>query len=130
MILRNISKNILIADSVHYADSWLARLIGLMFHLPLNINEGFVIPKCKSIHTFFVKQTLKILVLDINKKLIDKFEIKPSKISKIYREAYYFIELSEKNTNFDRVELGNQISWSHRPLTSPPRSVPSVKGKL
>jgi uncharacterized membrane protein (UPF0127 family) len=60
-----------------------------------------------------VKQTLKILVLDINKKLIDKFEIKPSKISKIYNKAYYFIELSEKNTVFDSVEIGNEISWSH-----------------
>jgi uncharacterized membrane protein (UPF0127 family) len=84
-----------------------------MFHLPLNTNEGLVIPKCKSIHTFFVKQSLKILVLDINKKLVNKFKIKPSKISKIYREAYYFVELSEKNIVYDLVELGDEISWSH-----------------
>ncbi len=103
----------MIGTDVHYADSWLSRLIGLMFHQALNKNQGLVLPKCKAIHTFFVSQALKVLVLDINKKLIDQFEIKPSKISKYYRTAYYFIELSEKNVVYDQVETGDEISWKH-----------------
>lgn len=115
MILSNISKNIIIGNDVHYADSWLSRLIGLMFHQPLNENQGLVLPKCKTIHSFFVSQTLKVLVLDMDKKLIDKFEITPRKISKIYPKAYYFLEISEKNKTFNFCEKGDLITWQFKP---------------
>jgi uncharacterized membrane protein (UPF0127 family) len=115
VILSNISKNTIIGTDVHYADSWLSRLIGLMFHQALNKNQGLVLPKCKAIHTFFVSQALKVLVLDINKKLIDKFEIKPQKISRIYSKAYYFLEISKENKIFDLCEKGDLITWQFKP---------------
>jgi len=115
VILSNISKNTIIGNDVHYADSWLSRLIGLMFHKPLEANQGLVLPKCKAIHTFFVSQTLKVLVLDINKKLINKFEISSGRISRIYPQAYYFLEISKENKNFDLCDKGDLISWQFKP---------------
>jgi uncharacterized membrane protein (UPF0127 family) len=115
VILSNISKDVIIGNDVHYADSWLSRLMGLMFHQSLNENQGLVLPQCKVIHTFFVSQALKVLVLDINKKLIDKFEIFPRKISKIYSKAYYFLEISQENKIYDLCELNDLITWQFKP---------------
>ena len=44
------------------------KLIGLMGKK--NINYGLLIENCKSIHTFFMKENIDVLLLDKNKRII------------------------------------------------------------
>ena len=46
------------------AKSFFKRLFGLMGKE--NINYGMLFPKCNSVHTFFMKENIDIIGLDIN----------------------------------------------------------------
>lgn len=73
------------------AKTFYTRLKGLMFKK--NIQEGIFFPKCNSIHTFFMKEPIDLIMVDkaFNVVLIKK-NLKKNKI--IYKkEAYHTIEL-------------------------------------
>ena len=74
------------------------KLIGLMNKK--NIDYGLLIPDCKSIHTFFMKESIDILLLDKNNRiLMINRNIKPNKI---------IIFHNKKRTNI--LELPNNSS--------------------
>ena len=55
------------------------RLIGLMFKK--NIKYGLLFDKCRSIHTFFMKEEIDIIFTDSNDKIIKAYKrVKPHKI--------------------------------------------------
>ena len=54
------------------ANSFYKRLKGLMGKT--NINYGLLIPKCNSIHTYFMKENIDIVGLDVNNEVIYKYE--------------------------------------------------------
>ena len=64
---------------IKIADNFKDKLIGLMFKE--NINYGLLIKNCKSIHTFFMKENIDVLLLDnTNRILMINRNIKPNKI--------------------------------------------------
>lgn len=54
------------------ANSFKQRLKGLMGEE--NINYGMLFPNCNSIHTFFMKEAIDVVGLDINNEIIYKYE--------------------------------------------------------
>lgn len=80
---------------VLYANYFKLRLIGLMGKK--NINKGIFFPHCNSIHTFFMKEEIDILMLDENYKIIYAFKnFKKNKI--IYKKNIKHIIELPKNT--------------------------------
>ena len=49
-------------------DNFFNRLIGLMFRK--NINYGLCFKRCNSIHTFFMKENIDVVMTDKNNKVI------------------------------------------------------------
>ena len=61
------------------AKSFKDKLLGLMNKT--NINYGLLIPNCKSIHTYFMKESIDVILLDKNNRiLMINRNIKPNKI--------------------------------------------------
>ena len=54
------------------ANDFKSRLVGLMGKT--NIDYGMLFPNCNSIHTFFMKEEIDIVGLDINHEVIYKAE--------------------------------------------------------
>lgn len=55
------------------------RLIGNMFKK--NIKDGILFEKCKSIHTFFMKESIDVIATDINDSIIKTYKnVKPWKV--------------------------------------------------
>jgi uncharacterized membrane protein (UPF0127 family) len=54
--------------------------------------KTLLLPRVKMIHMFFVFFPLGILVLDKNNVIIDKFIIKPWRVSRYYTQAECFLE--------------------------------------
>ncbi len=55
------------------------RLLGFMFKK--NINHGLLFKKCRSIHTFFMKEKIDVIATDKNDNIIKTYKnIKPWKI--------------------------------------------------
>ena len=83
-----LSKNILLAET------FLSRLIGLMFKDKLVDADGLLIDPCRSIHTFFMKYSLDIVFLSEENKVIKIIRhMKPWRLSWIYFRAIKTLEL-------------------------------------
>ncbi len=76
------------------------RLLGLMFKKE-KINYALCFPKCNSIHTFFMKQNIDIVMTDINNTVIYIVKgLKPWRIILPKKNVYYTYEFSENTTNY------------------------------
>jgi len=87
-------KNLYIAKSVKVAESFFARLKGLMFVSEMVGYDGLLIKHCNSIHTCFMKFKLDVVFLN------DDYQIKkiirgivPWRITGIYLQATQVLEL-------------------------------------
>ena len=80
-----------------YANTFYKRLKGLMFQKV--ITNGLIFNNCHSIHTFFMKSNIDIIMLDKNQK-ITYYEknVKRNRII-IKKEAYITIELPPNSLN-------------------------------
>ena len=74
-----------------YAKSFFKRLKGFMFKK--NINYSLCFPKCNSVHTFFMREKINIIMTDKNNNilLIEKNVSKNKVIN--CKDAYYTYEL-------------------------------------
>ena len=68
-------QNIKIYECINFYN----RLTGLMFKK--NINYGLLFKKCNSIHTFFMKENIDVIMTDKNNKILYYYNnLKPNKI--------------------------------------------------
>ena len=75
-------------------NNFFSRLIGNMF--TKNI-KPLVFNHCNSIHTFFMKKNIDVLMFDKNKKHIKTYEnLRPWKIIFPKKNTYYIVELAAK----------------------------------
>lgn len=73
-------------------------------------NTGLWIQKTNSIHTFFMKMLIDVLVLDENNKIIAIIPSMPKRrLSKIYRKGKSVIELSGGYLNSFNLMIGDQL---------------------
>ena len=76
---------------VDIADNFKKRLFGLMGKK--NIKKGLFFPKTRSIHTFFMKENIDIVMIDKNNNVVFyQKNLKKNKII-IKKKAYHTIEL-------------------------------------
>ena len=97
---------------IKIANTFYKKVIGLMFRK--NIDFGLLIPNCKSIHTFNMREPIDVLLLDSNLMvlMINK-NVKPNKIVNFYtKEKHpYILELpnnaSKKIKVLDIIDINN-----------------------
>lgn len=83
-------------DCIHFKD----KLLGFMFKRNFNYALRF---RCKSIHTFFMKKNIDVIITDKNNKILYIYNnLSKNKII-IKKDAYYFYELPN-NTNTYKVK--------------------------
>ena len=83
--------------------SFSSRLMGFMFQKD-KIKAGKRFPKCNSIHTFFMKQEIDVIMTDKNNKIVKIFKnLKPNRIIFPQKNVYYTYELLVGVSNFYKV---------------------------
>ena len=98
--------------NIKVANTFSKKLIGLMFKK--NIDYGLLIPNCKSIHTFNMREPIDVLLLDSNfMVLMINRNVLPNKIINFYtKEKHpYILELpqgaSKKIKVLDIIDINN-----------------------
>ena len=75
-------------------NNFFSRLIGNMFRKNI---KPLVFNHCNSIHTFFMKKNIDVLMFDKNKKHLKTYEnLRPWKIIFPKKNTYYIVELEAK----------------------------------
>ena len=69
LVVRNHTRNTVVADSADVADTSAKRRTGLLKHERLNAGEGLWIVPCESVHTFFMKFPIDLVYLDRKHKV-------------------------------------------------------------
>lgn len=92
--IQNLSNQNPIATEIKLANNFFSRLKGLLGTEPLKLQEGLLISPCQQIHTHFMNYPVDVIFLDKNMLVLDiVHDMKPWKISKYYKNAYYVLEL-------------------------------------
>ncbi|MFZ5800489.1 MAG: DUF192 domain-containing protein [Candidatus Omnitrophota bacterium] len=94
MIIKNITRNTIIAEEVIFARDFKSRLVGLLGRSPLNPFSAMVFPRCNAIHTFFMRFAIDVLFLDGKGAVIGKIEnMSPFRITPFFLSAATCLEL-------------------------------------
>lgn len=100
------NKSIPIRECISFKE----KLFGLMFKK--NINYGICLEGCSSIHTFFMKEKIDIIMTDKNYKVIYVYNnIKPYRIILPKKKVYYTFELPSNTNTYkinDILKIDNQ----------------------
>lgn len=93
-------------------DNFFNRLIGLMFRK--NINYGLCFKRCNSIHTFFMRENIDIIMADKNNKILFIYNnFKRNKIILPKRHVYYTYELP---CGFNTYNIGEYLKFTENML--------------
>lgn len=85
------------------------RLFGLMFKK--NISTGYLFPRCNSIHTFFMKEKIDVLLLDKNNKILFIYNnLSPWKIVLPKKNVYSVLELPSNTAKTLKINKKIKIS--------------------
>lgn len=81
-----------------------------MFYPKMPQFNALVITPCQSIHTFFMKFSLSVLVLDKENTVIDIIKrINPARFSRYYFSAHKFIEFPYSKNETINANIGDKI---------------------
>ncbi|MBR0600015.1 DUF192 domain-containing protein [Sinanaerobacter chloroacetimidivorans] len=105
------SENKVIANRIQIADSFLARLIGLLGKKSLSEEEGMLLFHCPAIHCFFMKMAIDAVYLSNEMKVLYIETLRPWKMGKYVRKAAHVLELAE-GTAHEKIRLGEQLQLS------------------
>lgn len=89
-------------DCISFKD----KLLGFMFKKNINYALRF---RCKSIHTFFMKEKIDVIITDINNKVLYTISSLPKNRIIINKRAYYIYELPEYTNTY---EINDKIKIS------------------
>ena len=112
----NTTKDTVIAQNGAIADTFMSRMTGLLNRKSLPDGEALVITRCNSIHMFFMRFSIDVIFVDKNDHVVGLVErIKPFRLSRIFFDSQYVIELSEGSIKKAEVSIGDKIeikvSW-------------------
>ena len=94
--------------NVDVANSFYKKFYGLMGKR--NIQKGLFFPKTKSIHTFFMKENIDIIMIDKNNKVVYyQKNLSKNKII-IKKKAYHTIELP--SNSLQEINLNDKLTIS------------------
>lgn len=69
IVVRNQTRNTVLADAAEVADTSAKRRTGLLKHQRLDPGQGLWIVPCESVHSFFMKFAIDLIYLDRKKKV-------------------------------------------------------------
>lgn len=99
VIINNKKYNIVVMNS------FFKRLKGLMFKKEA-INTIYIFPRCSSIHTFFMKQSIDVCILDKNYIITYKCSsLKPRRI--LIKKGYYTLEMPLNTSKY--LSIGKEL---------------------
>jgi uncharacterized membrane protein (UPF0127 family) len=94
------------------ADTFWKKYWGLINKPHFEKEDALLLVKCNSIHTMFMKYSIDVIFLDKAFYIIGiENRVTPWKVSGIYKDAYYVLEVMNQDHGF---KIGENISWLPR----------------
>jgi uncharacterized membrane protein (UPF0127 family) len=106
----NTTKNTVIARKAAMADTFFARMTGLLNRSSLQSGEALVITRCQSIHMIFMRFAIDAIFVDRYNCVVGLVDsIKPFRLSRIFPRAQYVIEATAGTIIQTKTSVGDNI---------------------
>lgn len=111
MMAFNQTKQTLVAQSVHKADHFFARLKGLMGSRTFPAEfQGMLLAPCNSIHTFFMRYPIDVLFLAQDGQVLHQIQaMAPWRVSARVSQAKKVLELPAHALETSQTQLHDRI---------------------
>ncbi len=108
----NVTRQTVISDNLVVAETFLARLVGLLNRNSLKEGEGLLIPSCQCIHMFFMKFPIDAVFIDKNNIVVGLVKnIRPFGLSPLFWKATSTIELPVGTIQRSATEVGDILQF-------------------
>jgi uncharacterized membrane protein (UPF0127 family) len=109
IVVRNQTRNTILADAAELADTSEKRRTGLLKHDLLDPGHGLWIVPCESVHSFFMKFAIDLVYLDRNKRVRKvRHRMVPWRVSACL-SAHSILELPAGAVAASGTEAGDQL---------------------
>ena len=89
----NLTRNVILANEVRVADTFFARLKGLLGTACLPAGQGLIIQPCDSVHTFGMKYDIDVVFVDERQLVVKTVaDMRPGRVA-MGRAGKYVLEL-------------------------------------
>ena len=114
LLVTNVTRGMILADSLDVADTFLKSLVGLIGRSSLGKGNGLWIKPCQSVHTFWMRFPIDVLFLDQKGVVVHFIEyMRPFRISKHVRKARSVLELPAMSIRDSKTQAGDFIEFTH-----------------
>lgn len=114
ILVRNQTRNTVLADSADVADSSAKRRTGLLKHDSLAPGDGLWIVPCESVHSFFMKFPIDLVYLDRKHKVRKiRHRMRPWRLS-VCLSAHSILELPAGILEATGTQSGDQLQIEKR----------------
>lgn len=111
MQLINETRGAVLAEYLEIADSWFARLKGLLGRKSLAEKQGLILCPCNSVHTCFMKFNIDVLFMNKGGQVIYVIEnMPPFRFSPLVGQAKYVLELPAGTIEVTGTMPGDQVA--------------------
>jgi len=117
IVVRNQTRNTVLADAAELADTSAKRRTGLLKHDRLEPGEGLWIVPCESVHSFFMKFAIDLVYLDKHYKVKKvRHRMVPWRMS-VCLAAHSILELPAGTVKATATEAGDQLEIQEQAAT-------------
>ena len=110
MIVKNLTKNILLSAQAELADTFFTRMRGLLGRTAFSQGQALVITHCNSIHMFFMKFPIDAIFLDHSNRVVGEVKhIQPFQMSPVFWTSERVVELPAGTLDRTATSLGDII---------------------
>jgi hypothetical protein len=108
--VRNATRGQQVADRVMLADTWWARLRGMMGRPEPANGEGMLLSPCQSVHMYWMKYPLDVAFLAADGRVVEAYHgLQPSNRSRWHRDAHQALELRAGALAETGTEVGHRL---------------------
>ncbi len=112
VVVRNRTKETVIAEQAVLARGWWSRLRGLIGRRGLGPGEGLIIEPCSSIHTCFMAFPIEVLFVDRQHRVLRATAaIAPWRFGPVVARSRYVVELPVGAVAASQTEDGDELEW-------------------
>ena len=110
MIVKNLTKNIVLSLQAELADTFFSRMRGLLGRRNFSEGQALVITHCNSIHMFFMKFPIDAVFLDSADRVVGVVKnIQPFQLSPVFWTANRVVELPTGILSSTDTSLGDMM---------------------
>lgn len=109
MVLVNVTRQAVLSDRCHFANTVWKRMIGLLNRRSFTPGEGLLLDRCYGVHTFGMRFPIDLLFLDQDLQVIRAVRALPPFRTCAVKRAVYVLELPVGAVDRTGTAEGDQI---------------------